>query len=160
MPNDPFPFTGCSKEVTFTTGGQRTITLTGTESLQAKATDTISINVVHNPASAGPLVHISNPGFDFGIDPTVPFALSGQITAVGAAPTYRWFVKRNPDIVLGTGAAQPSGGLFHTNLNWTPAKDIQFRCGGSMEYICLSATDVANHIVTECRKVTINFPVC
>ena len=52
---------GCSLSVTFATTGQRTITLTGTDTYGATGKATVTVNVTTKPLSGPPMVKITSP---------------------------------------------------------------------------------------------------
>ena len=78
-PADPFPQMGCDLRVVFASEGSRTLTLTGTDSQNASATQTVSVNVVAPPTNLPPVVNLTSPK-----NGSIPDQL-GNILLVGSA---------------------------------------------------------------------------
>ncbi|MBI1766537.1 MAG: hypothetical protein HYR56_34450 [Acidobacteria bacterium] len=160
-PGDP-SHTGYQPSFTFSTLGQRTIKLTGTDSLGAMGTDSVVINVVNPPASGPPVVTISNPLNNNYLDPYKVVNLQG--TAVdpdGKNPvSYKW-VLQNSNITLGQGTVVNGQQIFQLiSTPWKPSTNTIFHCGGYTVRIYLYATDADGMTGSAFVDVYLGYPPC
>lgn len=121
-----FPVTGCVEQVTFTTNGPRTLTVTATDPQGAQDAASVTVTVVDPPANFPPLVRIEHPTHhQRGLLVNAPMALTGTaVDPEGAtALAYRWTVQLfdGPEIEVGTTA----------DASWTPTDDYTFNQAGT-----------------------------
>src|SRR5690606_23948549 len=74
-----FPTTGCELQATFTTNGARTLTLTGTDSLGASGSASVTVTVVDPPPNLPPNVQVTSPAN--GATPPIDQAITLSATA-------------------------------------------------------------------------------
>ena len=160
FPGDPFPATGCNPQITFPSTGQRTIKLSGTDSLGLTATAQITLSVVNPPATAAPLVTILNPINDAYLPAHTPVTLTGKaVNPANQDPlTYKWtLIDGSSQTVLGTGSVN-SGNLI--SLSWKPSDDVPFHCGGDRVILKLEVTSPAAKTGSASVEVKIGYPTC
>ena len=142
--SDPFPKTGCDVEVSFSSNGQRTLTLTATDVLGATDTKSVSINVIDPPANLPPNVHVTSPEdhASVGIDDSLTLSGTG-VDPEGATPlSYQWTVQLfdNPSVEVGN---QPS-------IQWKPSDTFDFSGEGTyVVKVRLNVTDPQGNTGTD-----------
>jgi hypothetical protein len=164
-----FPKTGCQPQVTFTTTGARTITLTGTDADGGMASNTATINVTDAPANSAPVVTIFKPINNAYLEPGTTLTLKGIAKEpVGKSPTsftYKW-VLRQGGFARGQTSTDKSIGVQNKNSGieisqlWKPSNDVQFHCGGSNVRIYLYAIDADGKTGLTYVEVKIGYPPC
>jgi hypothetical protein len=134
---DPFPLTGCSPEVTFATTGERTLTVTATDSRGGTGTAQVSLTVAGGPPGGpAPTVRITAP-VDGDTIYELPRALtlnSESTDPAGGGLDHTWSVTYPYDPATGTGptteviSPQP---LRPFGARWLPADtfDTETWCG-------------------------------
>ena len=158
---DPFPVSGCTPAVTFSTPGLRTITLKGTDSNGAFDTDSVQINVAAPPVNGPPTVTILMPaGNNTGFDANTWVKLQGTANDPdNESPlTYKWWLKNGSVWTL----------LFTGSMNdaaivskwWKPATNVPFHCGGTPVRLYLYATDPDGMTGSDYVDVYIFYPTC
>jgi hypothetical protein len=134
---DPFPLTGCSAEVRFATPGQRTLTVTATDSRGATGTAQVSLTVTGGPPGRpAPTVRITSPA-DGDTIYELPVALtlvSESTDPAGGGLDHTWSVTYPYDPATGTGAATEVIAplpLRPFGARWLPAEtfDTETWCG-------------------------------
>jgi len=142
--SDPFPMVGCEVQATFATNGNRTLTLTGTDTLGATGSATVTVDVVDPPPNLPPSVQVTSP--QDGTAPPVdePLTLSGTaVDPEGGSPlTYQWTVKLGnlAPIVVGTEAT----------VEWTPLDTYPFDQEGTWTVeVRLNVTDPEGNVGTD-----------
>lgn len=139
-----FPTTGCELQATFTTNGARTLTLTGTDSLGASGSASVTVTVVDPPPNLPPNVQVTSPAN--GATPPIDQAITLSATASdpeGNTPlTYQWTVKLglNSEIVVGNTAS----------LQWTPISTYPFNQAGDWTIVVrVRVTDSEGNVGTD-----------
>ncbi|HZN11881.1 MAG TPA: hypothetical protein VFC61_09385 [Blastocatellia bacterium] len=158
---DPFPKTGCTPQVTFTTIGSRTITLTSIDPHGLTDTDTVTVYVVEPPANSPPLVAILNPTNNVNLNPDAWVTLRGKVDDPDNKNpiTYQWVIRKSngAEIVIGSGTAN-DGQQF--TLSWKPSNNIPFNCGGESVRIYLRATDADGSHGSTYVNAGVGYPPC
>lgn len=118
--------TGCDPQITFASGGARTLTLTGTDAFGATGTATVNITVLPPPSNYPPVVNISKPANNLSIGPDSVIQLVGSATdPEGGATTLTWDVTRDYNPATGTGGTPITINL-PANGNWKPSDSLQY----------------------------------
>lgn len=123
LSTDDLPQAGCELELSFSSNGVRTLSLTGTDSQGKKASAELTISVVDPPANLPPVVHINSPS---NLDSVFEaLSLSGTATdPEGDTPlSFEWTAKLNASAPLVIGSTQ--------SLTWTPSDSFDFSNEGS-----------------------------
>jgi subtilisin family serine protease len=158
---DPFPRTGCSAEITFSTAGPRTLTVTGTDPRGATASDSVQVSVGATPPDApAPQVEILNPadGTTIANRPAGLLALRWQATdPAGAGLQHRWTVSYPYD--PGTGAVGVTEPITEREIRypnrwiaWRPFDNLAAgycELDGGPVRVMLTVTDAAGRTGTD-----------
>jgi hypothetical protein len=119
---DPFPKSDCERtNVTFTTVGNRTLTLSGTDQAGANATASVSIEVLPPPTI---LVTIDNPPDGGIVGPDESITLSGSANGGDGPYKLKWALAYPTDS-SGNGGAEYQIGTG-TNVTWAPSNSVTF----------------------------------
>ena len=158
---DPFPLTGCSAEVTFPTGGPRTLTVTGTDPRGATATDTVEVTVGGEPpADQAPRVEILSPpdGATIANRPGGLLGLRWQATdPAGEGLRHQWSVSYPYDPATGTaGVTEPitEREILYPSpwVAWRPFDNLgedYCELAGEAVRVTLAVTDAAGRTGTD-----------
>lgn len=119
---DPFPISECDNtSVTFSTPGNRTLTLTATDSAGASGNDSVSFEVLPPPNI---LVTINTPADGGIVGPDETITLSGSASGGGAPYQFTWSIYYPTDSA-GNGGTQYNIGSGE-NVTWAPSNSISF----------------------------------
>lgn len=144
---DPLAGVGCEGTTTFSSLGERTLTVTATDPFGATDTDSVTVNVEAAPTI---LVQIHEPTGDQNFRPDESITLEGSAQGGAEPHTLEWSgeieMSDVQQVDIGTGSS----------LTWTPEDDLEFDdCfqgddGGVFE-LTLTATDAEGR--TESRSI-------
>lgn len=118
--------TGCDLSVGFASNGDRTLTLTGTDSHGGSGSASVNISVIDPPANLPPVVNITSPQNGITIGPDQVVKLSGSASdPEGGAVTLTWDVTTGYDPNTGQGTntypVTPA-----PNGDWKPTDSIPY----------------------------------
>ncbi len=136
VPSDPFPLSGCEVEVTFSSNGSRTLTLTATDAQGVSDTATTNLTVVDPPQNLPPTVRVTSPANNAKVFNGERLTLSSTATdPENATPlTYEWTVSLEGATPIVVGNA-PS-------VQWTPSDSFDFSNEGNYVFqVRLNVTD-------------------
>jgi hypothetical protein len=120
--SDPFPISECQQaSVTFNTPGNRTLTLTATDSAGLSATDSVSFEVLPPPNI---LVTINNPADGGIVGPDELITLSGSASGGEGPYQFTWSILYPTD-AAGNGGTEYTIGSGE-NVSWAPSNSITF----------------------------------
>lgn len=153
--------TGCNVAAKFTTLGEYTITLFGTDSQGAKGSATVTIKVSEPPASGEPIVTITKPADNEMLLVDQTYTLKGSATD----PTYTTPMQYTWELefdgvkhILGTGTAT-NGQLI--TLNWKPTKEqLDKSCKTYLAVLKLRVKDANGDMGVAVRLIYIGFGPC
>jgi hypothetical protein len=151
-PGDPTG-AGCQPQLTFTTLGQRTITLSGMDSDGGVGSATRTFTVIDPPANSPPTVVINTPGDGDSLDRNVPVVLSG--TAIDpdgqVTPTVSWTMQvgGGPETTLGNTQV----------IGWVPQNYLAQSCTPVDVVLRLYGTDPDGTSV-DAITVSVYYPPC
>lgn len=138
-----FPVQGCSPQVSFSSTGIHSVTLTGEDPNGASGSATHVFAVLAPPANVGPSVVFTNPVNN-------AYVLPGQATPLKAIATdpdgqspinYQWTASGGG--ITGQALLGSTSGASgaESTLSWTPADVVPGNCGASNVTITVIATD-------------------
>jgi hypothetical protein len=134
---DPFPVTGCSRDVAFSGAGARTLTLTGTDPQGASDTAQVSVNVRPNRP---PAVDITSHSTTNSLRLFEPNTLTGTAADDGGGKqlTFVWSAALNGRDPV---KIDETSGLDVSSVTWTPSKTFKFGEGSHDLVVFLKVTD-------------------
>lgn len=136
LPSDSFPVSGCEVEVVFSSNGNRTLTLTGTDPQGTSGSAMVSLSVSDPPVNLPPFVRVTSP------EDLAPVNTNDELSLVGEAEdpegssdlTYAWTVR------LENGSPTTVG--TESSVSWTPSDTFDFSSDGIYNVeVRLSVTD-------------------
>jgi hypothetical protein len=153
--------TGCTVPAKFTSVGEYTITLFGTDSQGAKDSDQVMIKVVEPPASGPPIVTITKPADNELLLADTKYTLVGSATDPNYTTPmkYSWELEMDGvTYILGTGWATNGQQIV---LNWTPTgKQLNHSCKTYLAVLKLRVTDPDGEMGVAVRLIYIGFGPC
>jgi hypothetical protein len=147
-----FPVTGCDVEVSFSSNGPRTITLTATDALGASDAKTVSITVVDPPPNLPPNVRVTSPEDRAPVGTTDLLTLEGTATdPEGSSPlSFEWTVQLFDEAPIVVGNA--------LSVQWRPSDTYTFNGEGTYVIkVRLNVTDPEGNTGTD--FITLEFVI-
>lgn len=160
VPGDPFPLIGCNVQSTFTTAGQRKITLTGVDSQGNSDKDSVNINITIPTPNSPPNVSITSPNDNTLLNPNQQTMLTGVADDPdNKSPiSYTWTVKMgSTETTIATGTSNDGQTI---TTPWTPSDHVPHKCGGNTVQLRLSATDLDGMSKSTSVTVTVAYGPC
>jgi hypothetical protein len=153
--------TGCNVPATFTSLGQYTITLFGTDSQGAKGTAQVTIQVVEPPASGKPIVTIVKPADNELLLAGTKYTFLGSATDPNYTTpmNYTWELEMNgTTYILGSGWATNGQQI---SLNWTPtSQQLGHTCKSYLASLKLRVIDPDGEMGVQVKLIYIDFGPC
>ena len=165
QPGDPSGF-GCSTTLTFTSPGQRTITVSGADPNGAPAQAQVTVNV-SDAAANGPLqvTHLQPLG-----SPLLQREQVHNLSAIAVDPDaagaiqFEWLLKGS--YLIGGSNGQVSLGSQQANsgsaatISWLPSNFVAPACGGVVLELEVVATTANNETDSASQQITVSGPLC
>lgn len=151
---------GCSFSTVFTTTGQRTISLSGTDAYGQSGYASLTVNVTNKPISGPPVVTITSPGNGKTYaNPSTPVYLSYSLNDPGGTPSSQyviaWSIVGNTETVVTPLSCTVKNATFACFVPFTygfggsPAKSLKLK---------LTVTDPEGLTGTDTVTITVGVP--
>lgn len=160
---DPFPVSGYSAVVTFTTLGARTVTFSVDDGYGETGDDSVQVTVIDPPPDAPPMVTILSPTLAGGDSAQVNGSLDliGVVSVAGPAEMieYRWIYEASglDPIVVHEGTAS-TGVPFP--YHWYASDEVPFHCGGWSGILRLEIETQSGDDASASIPLRVHQPVC